>query len=446
MKKRILISIDHKWRDLPGHVLLGEYLRKLGSEVTYCRNGLEKFFLENSCFDLVIVNHIFENARRELILNYKNKDVKFIIFPTEGIPTLDDLTDFGLGVNLDYSNIELYVFWNSYYKARFIENKTLTDSKIYVSGVPRFDFYKEPFKSEITSTSDPYTSRIKTVLWATNFTQAQFHDARKFALMDADAQRLGYKKELIEMKGDLRTVAELDFQARERSVEIVSQYLEKHDEVTIVLKPHPSEDLLFYKSYFKDRGFLSDRLILVEADYIWKLLSKCDVEISRSCTTAVEAWHLGKPTIDLNPVPQWNHSSKHANGSIKCHDYATFESAMSECLSSNYEVPQKLLSKRMHFIERYCEGLSCDRTKLLAQFITQKIQHRNQSNYACKKNIFSLIIYVLLKHLDHLPHNLKVYGARYFIGNRYDKFGRLDKYFHYRDVRRWQDKFRKNLN
>ena len=35
MSKKILISIDHKWRDLPGHVYLGQLLRKRGFEVAY---------------------------------------------------------------------------------------------------------------------------------------------------------------------------------------------------------------------------------------------------------------------------------------------------------------------------------------------------------------------------------------------------------------------------
>ena len=88
--KKILISIDHKWRDLPGHVLLGEYLTKKGMEVTYCRNGLERYYLDNVNYNYVVINHIFESSRQILIKEYALRGVQFIILPTEGIPTLED--------------------------------------------------------------------------------------------------------------------------------------------------------------------------------------------------------------------------------------------------------------------------------------------------------------------------------------------------------------------
>ena len=167
--KSILISIDHKWRDLPGHVLLGEELHRRGFAVSYCRNGLEKYYLENEHFDCVIINHILEKKRRDLVDLYALQGVKFVILPTEGIPTLEEFTDFALGVDLNYSNIACYAFWNTHYLQRFAQNSTLNNDNTYIAGVPRFDFYKQKtFKgnSELEFGRNPNSKKI---LWATNF-------------------------------------------------------------------------------------------------------------------------------------------------------------------------------------------------------------------------------------------------------------------------------------
>ena len=148
--KRILISIDHKWRDLPGHVLLGEYLNKKGMQVSYCRNGLEKYYLRHQNYNFVVINHIIEASRQALVEEYSLKGTNFIILPTEGIPTLEDFTDFALGVGLDYSHIGCYAFWNGFYRSRFEHNSTLDESNVYIAGVPRFDFYKHKNLKEIT--------------------------------------------------------------------------------------------------------------------------------------------------------------------------------------------------------------------------------------------------------------------------------------------------------
>jgi hypothetical protein len=64
-KKRILISIDHKWRDLPGHIFLGMYLEQVyGHEVIFARNYDELKYWRAFQPDVVVINHLIEENRR----------------------------------------------------------------------------------------------------------------------------------------------------------------------------------------------------------------------------------------------------------------------------------------------------------------------------------------------------------------------------------------------
>ena len=56
--KKILIAVDHKWRDLPGYVFLARLLESQGAKVFFCRNGLERFFVELYRPNAIIVNQI----------------------------------------------------------------------------------------------------------------------------------------------------------------------------------------------------------------------------------------------------------------------------------------------------------------------------------------------------------------------------------------------------
>lgn len=437
--KKILISIDHKWRDLPGHVLLGEYLTKKGMEVTYCRNGLERYYLDNVNYNYVVINHIFESSRQILIKEYALRGVQFIILPTEGIPTLEDFTDFALGVELDYSGVACYAFWNSLYLKRFKKNSTMNLLKIYIAGVPRFDFYKHKNLAKISTYKFKTNSPSKKILWATNFTQAQFHEPKKSMLLEADSIRLGYKEVLEKMQGSLPTVAKKDYYARQNSLDIMCRFIQDHPNIQLVLKPHPSEDGTFYEKFLHSKGISNKRAVVVKNEYIWDLLKWCDVEVSRSCTTAVEAWHLKKPTIDLNPDKSWYHSHKHSSGSYEAGSYEELLVAMKQSLIDEWKGNHTIRLARSKFINTYCEGRESYRTRSLADAIYNLDEVKKKQRHKKHFSFKSWCIFIMLKYFDHFPHSIRVYGFSYLLGNRIDRFGRSDKYFHNNDIRKWKN-------
>lgn len=85
---KILIAVDHKWRDLAGHVYAGLLLEQLGHQVYYVRNNLEKYYISTIKPDLVLMNHLIPPKKQEFAKNLQRQNIRVAILPTEGMPTL----------------------------------------------------------------------------------------------------------------------------------------------------------------------------------------------------------------------------------------------------------------------------------------------------------------------------------------------------------------------
>ena len=55
---------------------------------------------------------------------------------------------------------------------------------------------------------------------------------------------------------------------------------------------------------------------------IWDVLNATDILLQRSCLTGIEAWIMGKPTIELHLNPDdWYYSTEIAGGSDEVFNY-----------------------------------------------------------------------------------------------------------------------------
>ena len=195
---KILISIDHKWRDLPGYVYLGSLLEKEGFSVQYCRNGLEKYFIQGFKPHIVVINHLYDKRKQKYFKKVSDQGVRVVILPTEGIPTLAKYREFAAGVENDLSSVSLHLLWNEPMRKITAQNTTISLDKLKVVGVPRFDFYRSPLNKKLIS-RESFIEKYKLkeglpiITFATNFTQAQFATQNKKFLED-DSKNLGYDK------------------------------------------------------------------------------------------------------------------------------------------------------------------------------------------------------------------------------------------------------------
>jgi surface carbohydrate biosynthesis protein len=445
--KRILISVDHKWRDLPGYVYLSMHLENLGCKVKIARNGLERYFVAGFKPDLVVVPHLFEKDKRELMQNLHRQGVSIVILPTEGIPTLSSYRKFASGVAIDLSCVSIHFVWNSVMAKILRLSKTLEQNTIKISGCPRFDFYKAPLNKSLIRRKDFFNkynlnNNFPVITLATNFTQAQFHKKNKEFFL-ADSQKLGYKEVFEKNYGDINNVPTMDFKSRELVMKSFLKLVKDFKEVNFIIKPHPSEDHTFYHDFLKKHdNLLFGRTLIITNEYIWDILNITDIELSRSCTTAIESWILDIPTIELrlNRV-EWYKSNEHASGSAICNSYKALKLQIKAYLK-NSRPSKKIISKRKSFIKKWCYNIDGKRTKCVAQKINSFLYEKKQK----KKIIFNLsdwIIYSIINLTDYLVIDLKVYGILNTLrSQRLDSLGREDKHIVNNDITFWKKKLK----
>lgn len=448
---RIIISIDHKWRDLPGNVYIGILLEKMGHKVKYVRYGLEKYYIPSFKPDLLLLVHLYDKERQVFTREMSDAGIKIVLAPTEGIPTLDKYRPFAAGIGCDLSSVDLHFAWNQTMADLINENLTIEQSKIHVIGVNRFDFYHQPLRSLLKSKIDfcdenNFDPALPIITFATNFTQASFYTKQQ-DFMEKDAEKLGYKKIMDEMHGGPREIAKKDYKSREMLIDAFINLVLSKKNVNFILKTHPSEDHQYYKDKIKVAlGADVNRVAIIATAYIWDILNVTDILLKRSCTTGIEAWMIGLPTIEMKLNPEeWYFSEEHASGSDVVKTYSELESLVEDYLNGK-PIEQTLLDAREQFITKWCFNNDGNATRKMVSLIGDLLKENEPKKI--KKNRFKdYLFYKLLLVGDYFIHDVRVYGFLNTIKKRYiDKLGREDKYFHFRDIKKWKKKINSVLD
>lgn len=437
---KILICIDHKWRDLPAYVYAAILMERKGHTVQLIRNGFEKYFLVGMRPDLIIMPHIWGVGQQQFAKKLANQGVLVVLMPTEGIATLATWQEYVAGKDNDMSGVDLGLTWSNEMADILAQNPTITRNKIKTIGCPRFDFYRKPLIETIRTKSEfckeyGWNEYSQIVTVATNFTQAQFHDVNPMFLAE-DAERLGYTKVANDSAGSLSEMAQRDFESREILCEAFIRLVNDLPNRNFILKLHPSEDHIYYFNSLKNKlGDSSKRVAIVTQAYIWEILTISDVEIQRSCTTGVESWMLGKPTIEakLNP-DEWYFSPDFASGSYIASSYPDLLRQTIAYLDGE-DVSQELQVNRKVFIDKWCHLIDGYRTPELVKQIDLLLS-TNKKTKKIKFKLFNWMVWLLIRVTDSKIHDLRVYGFMSLITKKkIDKLGRLDKYFNSSDVK-----------
>jgi hypothetical protein len=194
----------------------------------------------------------------------------------------------------------------------------------------------------------------------TNFGVARFKDlprehADKFFAAWADHVPI-YK--------DYWTAVEVNWRARNRFFDHLKALIDA-DRFEITLRPHPREDAGLYKDWIATlpAGQLAHFHFDDGSNISGEILA-CDLELScESCTTAVESWILGKPTVELvfDRHPAF-YLEDRSRGNVHCDDPAKLADTIERELKS--PIDPGLLEARRHYLEKWCatpDGSSCRR-------------------------------------------------------------------------------------
>jgi len=108
----------------------------------------------------------------------------------------------------------------------------------------------------------------------------------------------------------------------------------------------------------------------------------CDLEIScETCTTAIEAWLAGKPTIELTfeKNPLW-YREEQAIASVECSDPADIVSVVREQLSDFG--PNHTHDRRVKHLKKWCHHLDGQSSRMLAETVAEALRDGGEPDWS----------------------------------------------------------------
>jgi len=447
-KKRIMIGVDHKWRDLAGYAYLKWLLEEFyDCEVRLFREGCESRLMFAWKPDVLVLNHLLSIKRARWLAGIHRHGLKIALLPTEGIPTLKFSMPVQVGKFTDLSMVDLQFVWAPRMKKAFLDAGTVPEEKLKVIGVPRFDFYHSNLQLLVSARDDilkkyQLDPSKRTLLWTTNFTHAgMFQKRETFLIKDWNNLGLMQVKEF----SDPVAYARREYECRALAMKFLDKLVRNFPDINIMLKPHPSEEHTFYfQIEEKLKTDAPGRFAVIYKEYIWDVLHAADILLERSCTTGVEAWLLGKPTIEMKLFSGgFYFSEEHAKGSIIVEDETAALDSIRDLLRGE-SLSQDIHAHREQFIRDWCYRNDGQRTIECAQHLAQLAGVSDGFYFPWMslryyKTALESWAAHLLKKQEYEPLVSKAQPRQ----DKIDKLGRIDKWVQQEDILSWNGKIQR---
>lgn len=155
---------------------------------------------------------------------------------------------------------------------------------------------------------------------------------------------------------------------RKKYIELSEKTLEKFDDITIRIKPHPAENISFYESFIEVRG--NSNLKIMDKNLpVYKALDGTDAVIIPNSGVGIEAFIAGFEVIFLNIRGEEELIPYSEFGSVlEANDVDSFYEAVK--VVKNEEV--ELSDERENFLRNYLNGLSGNSWGIIEEFIREQ--------------------------------------------------------------------------
>jgi len=169
----------------------------------------------------------------------------------------------------------------------------MTNDQLRIVGCVRFDFYSEPHfplmrpKRVVLGELGFEHVERPLIVWTTSTYFANLPNPEEVVR----SQVIQAKRPAEEVRAE---IADCVTQFREHS-KLVLRLARRHPEWNVIIRVHPTENSKPYEALAQQ----VDNVRVSTRGPIRELLFHCDVLLQRGCTTATEAWMLGKPVLEL---------------------------------------------------------------------------------------------------------------------------------------------------
>jgi len=375
--KNVIILVDSKTRDLDVATLIAHHL---GARGIACHlEPLEAFraVLAAHRPDMIIFNHLMASHLVAWSRRLAEMGVLTAVLPNEGIFYDREQLEYYAGRHHNGAHIDYFFCWNEVHRRAILAQNPQSDTKVEVVGVPRFDFYFEPW-SRVVYRPDPQRSVRPKVLFCTNFGTAYFW---KLPREQADKLFAPWK-DRIRIYSDYWRSIEAQWNSREHAFDFLNALVEA-DKYEILLRPHPMEETTIYEKWLNTLPPSRRQHIRMDAtSNITPLILDCDLQIScETCTTALESWIAGKPTVELlfDRDQLW-YFEEPARGNFPCDEPGRLvqfvEKGLHEPLS-----PEMAEARRNH-LEKWCstpDGMSSER---IADIVAKALHGKEAADWS----------------------------------------------------------------
>jgi surface carbohydrate biosynthesis protein len=415
----VVLLVDDKTRDLNGAALIAMHLERRG--VKCHLEPLEAFRGVLAAYrpGMVVFNHLTATHLVAWSKRIAEMGVLTAVLPNEGIAYDPHDLQYIAGRHHREAHIDFIFSWNEPHRQATLAERPGGRTRVEVVGVPRFDFYFDPWSRALDQPTGTNSTRPR-LLVCTNFIGARFWELPRTEGDKFFAPWVGH----VPLYDNYWRSVEAHFNGRRRFLDYLDT-LVAADKFDIMLRPHPREDLRFYARWFAEVPAALRGHIRIDRDGdISGLIAACDLEIScETCTTALESWIAGKPTIELlfERDPLW-YREEQAVGNIPCGDPASLPKLVEQQLRNPGQPEKREIRRRL--LEKWCAAPDGGSSASVAHIIAGALDGKRPADwskltlndYRRAAKLKALGKVGLAYHFDPLmPMKRLLFGRRYAI-------------------------------
>lgn len=346
---RVVLLVDDRNRDLLQAALIAHHLGALGVETFL--EPLEAYRAVLAAYrpGLIVFNHLTASHLAAYSRRLHDLGILTAVLTNEGILYDPDTLRFNAGRFHSGAHIDLFFCWNQAHRQALLESGAVAPEGIRLVGVPRFDFYVAPWSRLVARPRQEGRPRPR-LLFCTNFVTAKYWELPR----EHGDKFFSPWKGRVPLYTDYWPAIEAHFRGRQRILEFLAAAA-RDGRYDLTLRPHPREGLDFYRPWWEGLPSAArERIRLDASSNITELILDCDLEISvETCTTALEAWIAGKPTLEiaLDRHPLW-HRQVQSRCAVICDRPEGLVPAIQAALTT--PAPPDILARRAAHLRTWC--------------------------------------------------------------------------------------------
>lgn len=416
-KTRLYIGIETKVRELDAKLLLACVAAEAGYTVIL---GKQKMFLKRIGKipkGILLFKSISLPSKAREYKHYKKLGFRLVAYDEEGLVPFNADEYKKRRISVDSLKLLEYFFaWGAWQKDLMLEKVPMEEPKIVPVGHPRVDLTRKELRAfyddDVKALRDRYGQFI---LINTNFAFYNHFRGRDFEIVLRQQIKAG-KVVDEEQREYYRKVSKYKKVLFYEFADMVARIRERFPSITVVLRPHPSEDHEYWRQVLPQ----DEKIHVVHEGTVLPWILASEVVIHNSCTTGIEGYLLEQPVIAYRPVQSEEVELPLPN--LLSEQALTLDALLDmleQLLTNNQGSQVGADGKKREIIARYISGLdgplSCERIIAIlntVQIPEKTVKIASYQLYTKMKNVRNSVVRMLRQKTKE-THEMKYQSQKF---------------------------------